>query len=88
VQIRDLVYRRGERTIFDGMDINIARGKLTAIMGPSGTGKTTLLRLIGGQLRPDAGTVHVDGQSVPELGYRRFMTCANVWACCFRMVPC
>ncbi len=70
VQIRDLVYCRGERTIFDGMDINIARGKLTAIMGPSGTGKTTLLRLIGGQLRPDAGTVHVDGQSVPELGYR------------------
>ncbi len=70
VQIRDLVYRRGERTIFDGIDINIARGKLTAIMGPSGTGKTTLLRLIGGQLRPDAGTVHVDGQSVPELGYR------------------
>ncbi len=70
VQIRDLVYRRGERAIFDGINIDIARGKLTAIMGPSGTGKTTLLRLIGGQLRPDAGTVHVDGQSVPELAYR------------------
>jgi len=70
VRIRDLIYHRGERAIFDGIDIDIARGKLTAIMGPSGTGKTTLLRLIGGQLRPDTGTVHVDGQSVPELGYR------------------
>ncbi len=71
VKIRDLVYRRGERVIFDGIDIDIQRGKLTVIMGPSGTGKTTLLRLIGGQLHPDAGTVHVDGQPVPELGYRQ-----------------
>lgn len=70
VKIRDLVYRRGERVIFDGVDIDIQRGKLTVIMGPSGTGKTTLLRLIGGQLRPDAGSVQVDGQSVPDLGYR------------------
>jgi phospholipid/cholesterol/gamma-HCH transport system ATP-binding protein len=71
VRIRDMVYRRGTRTIFDGINIDIQRGKLTAIMGPSGTGKTTLLRLIGGQLRPDAGTVQVDGESVPELGYRQ-----------------
>jgi phospholipid/cholesterol/gamma-HCH transport system ATP-binding protein len=71
VQIRDLVYRRGDRTIFNGVDIDIQRGKLTAIMGPSGTGKTTLLRLIGGQLRPDEGSVVVDGQSVPDLKYRQ-----------------
>ena len=71
VRIRDMVYRRGTRKIFDGINIDIERGKLTAIMGPSGTGKTTLLRLIGGQLRPDAGTVQVDGESVPELGYRQ-----------------
>lgn len=70
VQIRDLVYRRGERTIFNGVDIDIQRGKLTAIMGPSGTGKTTLLRLIGGQLRPDQGTIVVDGFSVPDLSYK------------------
>jgi phospholipid/cholesterol/gamma-HCH transport system ATP-binding protein len=70
VQIRGLAYRRGERAIFSGMDIDIQRGRLTAIMGPSGTGKTTLLRLIGGQLRPDTGSVMVDGQSVSELSYR------------------
>jgi len=69
ITIRDLVYRRGDRVIFNGMDIDIQRGKLTAIMGPSGTGKTTLLRLIGGQLKPDEGSVVVDGQSVPDLKY-------------------
>lgn len=69
VQIRNLVYRRGDRPIFNGVDIDIQRGKLTAIMGPSGTGKTTLLRLIGGQLKPNEGSVLVDGQNVPELKY-------------------
>ncbi|MEA2093428.1 MAG: ATP-binding cassette domain-containing protein [Pseudomonadota bacterium] len=70
VQTRGLGFRRGERAIFDGIDIAIERGSVTAIMGPSGTGKTTLLRLIGGQLRPDAGTVVVDGEQVPELGIK------------------
>ncbi len=67
VSIRGLSFSRGNRRIFDGVDIDIRRGKLTAIMGPSGTGKTTLLRLIGGQLKPDAGTVVVDGQDVHKL---------------------
>lgn len=53
--------------IFDNIDMDIERGKVTAIMGPSGTGKTTLLKLIGGQLRPDAGSVHVDGENVHKL---------------------
>ena len=52
------------------MDLAIPRGKITAIMGPSGTGKTTLLRLIGGQIRPDAGRIDVDGACVHELGRR------------------
>ncbi len=71
VKIRNLSFSRGARRIFDGIDLDIQRGKVTAIMGPSGTGKTTLLRLIGGQLRPDAGAVEVDGQSVPLLGRRQ-----------------
>ena len=68
-----LVQVRGVRTvlsgkrIFDGIDLDIPRGKITAIMGPSGTGKTTLLRHITGQLMPDAGTIRVDGQNVPTL---------------------
>ncbi|HEY5603015.1 MAG TPA: ABC transporter ATP-binding protein [Gammaproteobacteria bacterium] len=71
VKIRGLRYFRGSRAIFDGVDMDIKRGKLTAIMGPSGTGKTTLLRLIGGQLRPQQGTITVDGQEVNKLNHRQ-----------------
>ncbi len=71
VKIRNLSFSHGPHKIFDGIDLDIQRGKVTAIMGPSGTGKTTLLRLIGGQLRPDTGTVEVDGEAVPRLGHRQ-----------------
>jgi phospholipid/cholesterol/gamma-HCH transport system ATP-binding protein len=67
VSIRNLTFSRGSRKIFDGVNLDIPRGKITAIMGPSGTGKTTLLKLIGGQLRPDSGTIFVDGRIVHEL---------------------
>lgn len=70
VAIRKLSFSRGSRRIFDGVNMDIRRGKITAIMGPSGTGKTTLLRLIGGQLRPSAGCVTVDGQVVHKLRLR------------------
>lgn len=74
VKIRGLSFKRGARMIFDNIDLDIQRGKVTAIMGPSGTGKTTLLRLIGGQLRPDAGTVEVDGQNVHRLSQTALYT--------------
>jgi phospholipid/cholesterol/gamma-HCH transport system ATP-binding protein len=68
VRIRGLSFYRGGRAIFDGVDLDIPRGKVTAVMGPSGTGKTTLLKLISGQLQPASGTVEVDGQDVHALG--------------------
>jgi len=67
VKIRDLHFSRGSNVIFDGIDMDIPRRGVTAIMGPSGTGKTTLLKLIGGQLRPDSGSIEVDGQNVHRL---------------------
>jgi len=67
IDIRGLKYRRGEKLIFDNLDISIERGKVTAIMGPSGTGKTTLLRIMTGQVLPDRGKVLVDGKNVPTL---------------------
>lgn len=67
VQVRGLRTRIGSKTIFDGLDLAVPRGSVTAIMGPSGTGKTTLLRHLTGQLRPDAGSVMVDGEDVPAL---------------------
>ncbi len=70
IEVRGLSFRFGPRVIFDNVDMDIPRGKVTAIMGPSGIGKTTLLRLIGGQYRPDAGTITVDGVNVHQLSRR------------------
>lgn len=67
VEIRDLRYAVNKRPIFDGLDLAIVRGKVTAFMGPSGTGKTTLLRLITGQVRPGSGSVRVAGSDLSTL---------------------
>jgi phospholipid/cholesterol/gamma-HCH transport system ATP-binding protein len=68
VELADVTFGY-ERTrhVLNGITMTIPRGKVVAIMGGSGCGKTTILRLIGGQLRPDAGRVIVGGQSVPDL---------------------
>lgn len=67
VRIENLTFRRGSRKIFDDVSLTIPRGQVTAVMGPSGTGKTTLLKLIAGQLMPDSGRIWVDGQEVGRL---------------------
>lgn len=71
VCIRGLTFLRGNRVIFDRVNMDIPRGQVTAIMGPSGTGKTTLLKLIGGQLRPREGRIDLDGVDVHALDRRR-----------------
>lgn len=68
MRVRGLRFRHGSRVVFDGVDLDIRRGSVTGVMGPSGTGKTTLLKLISGQLRPDEGTIEVDGEPVHALG--------------------
>lgn len=73
VRIRGLSFRREAKVIFEDVDLDIRRGQVTAIMGPSGCGKTTLLRIIGGQLRPQAGSVVVDGEEVTKLSRRGLM---------------
>ena len=67
ISIRNLTFSRGDRKIFDNISLEIEPHKITAIMGPSGTGKTTLLKLIGGQLTPDSGTILVNQQNVHQL---------------------
>ena len=59
VEIRDLGYAVNGRPVFAGLDLDIPRGRITAVMGPSGTGKTTLLRLITGQVAADSGVITV-----------------------------
>lgn len=71
VEISGMSFSRGSRVIYDNVNITIPKGKVTAIMGPSGTGKTTLLRLIGGQLKPDTGSIIVDGHNIPKLGRQK-----------------
>jgi len=77
IRIRNLVFRRGRNIILDGISMDIQRGSIVAFMGPSGVGKTTILRLISGQLKPDEGTIEVDGQIVSGMtdrelhGFRR-----------------
>jgi phospholipid/cholesterol/gamma-HCH transport system ATP-binding protein len=70
VSITGVDFRRNENQVFNGLNLRIPRDKVTAIIGRSGIGKTTLLDLIGGRLRPDSGHVIVDGLSVPDLGRR------------------
>ena len=67
VELADVRFAYDTRTILDGISMRIPRGKVVAIMGGSGCGKTTILRLIGGQLHPQAGRVLVAGQSVPDM---------------------
>jgi phospholipid/cholesterol/gamma-HCH transport system ATP-binding protein len=67
VEIEDLHFAYNEHEIFKGLNLKIPRGKVVAILGASGCGKTTLLKLIGGQLRPSRGRITVDGKVVHEL---------------------
>lgn len=66
--VTDLHFSRGATPIFSGVNLRVRRGQITAVLGPSGTGKTTLLRLLGGQLLPAQGQIEVFGQPVPCLG--------------------
>ena len=67
IDVRDVHYAIDGRPIFNGLDIVARRGLITAVMGPSGTGKTTLLRLITGQIDADSGLVSVFGRDVGTL---------------------
>ena len=67
VDIKNMTFKRDERIIYDDISLQIPKGKVTAIMGPSGIGKTTLLRLIGGQLKPESGQIYFDQQDIPSL---------------------
>ena len=71
VEIDSLTFKRGERVIYDNISLRIEKGKTTAIMGPSGIGKTTMLKLMGGQLKPDSGDVRFKGESLPGMSRSR-----------------
>ena len=67
IEVKNLTFKRGERVIYGNISLSIPKGKVTAIMGPSGIGKTTLLRLMGGQIRPESGQILFSGKDIPKL---------------------
>lgn len=71
VTIKNVTFSRSGRKIFDDVSLSVPQGKITAIMGPSGIGKTTLLRLIGGQLFPEQGEIWFDKQNIPMLSRKK-----------------
>ena len=70
VTLTDIHLQRGGKPVLNGLSLTVRRKSVTAVIGPSGIGKTTLLELIGGRLSPDKGYLLVDGLSVPDLGRR------------------
>jgi phospholipid/cholesterol/gamma-HCH transport system ATP-binding protein len=70
IRIRNVSFRRDDKVILDDVSMDIERGSIVAIMGPSGVGKTTILRLISGQLRPLSGSIEVNGKEVSALSRR------------------
>ncbi|KXI29220.1 ATP-binding cassette domain-containing protein [Paraglaciecola hydrolytica] len=71
IEIDNLSFSRSGRLIYDNISLRIQKGKTTAIMGPSGIGKTTMLRLMGGQLKPDSGDIKFKGESIPNMRRKR-----------------
>ncbi|MDG2939907.1 ATP-binding cassette domain-containing protein [Bisgaard Taxon 10/6] len=67
IEVNNLTFKRGERTIYDNLNLRVEKGKITAIMGPSGIGKTTLLKLIGGQLHPEHGEILFEGADICKM---------------------
>jgi phospholipid/cholesterol/gamma-HCH transport system ATP-binding protein len=70
VEIRDLRFSYGRRSVLRGVELAIPQGEIAAILGTSGSGKTTLLQLMGGSLRPASGSIRVCGREVPRLDRR------------------
>jgi len=69
--IKDLHFSREKKSVFAGLNIKVQQHKITAILGPSGTGKTTLLQLIGRQLLPDSGQITVDARDIADLSRKQ-----------------
>ena len=74
VTLTDIFLQRAGKDVLNGLSLTVPRNSVTAVIGPSGVGKTTLLELIGGRLNPDKGYLLVDGLSVPDLGRRELFS--------------
>lgn len=67
LELRSLGKSFGDKTVIDGLELGVEKGEVVCLLGASGCGKTTTLRLIGGFLTPDSGSVLIDGEDVTDL---------------------
>ena len=74
LELRDITKSFPQQRVLEGISLTVGDGESVAIMGPSGIGKTTLLRLIGGQIQPDCGQILFDGENIPEMSRSRLFT--------------
>jgi phospholipid/cholesterol/gamma-HCH transport system ATP-binding protein len=84
VELRNLTFGYGERVVLDNISLTLPRGRVTALMGVSGGGKTTVLRLIGGQNRAQKGELRLYGPSTRLI----CIQLDGAWACCFSSARC
>jgi phospholipid/cholesterol/gamma-HCH transport system ATP-binding protein len=75
IRISNVLFQRDDKVILDDVSMDIRRGSIVAIMGPSGVGKTTILRLISGQLQPSKGSIEVLGKQISTLSQRELYKC-------------
>ena len=85
ITLQNASFGYGNRPVLKEITLTIPRGKVVAILGGSGCGKTTILRLIGGQIRPDRGDVVVDGQSVPAMNREQLFRLRRKMGILFQM---
>ena len=77
IEVRNITKRFGTLDVLKGIDISVADGKVTSVVGPSGAGKTTLLQIIGTLMRPDSGKVLYDGTDVMAMNDRSMSAFRN-----------
>ena len=77
IELQGITKSFGSLQVLKGIDLNIQRGEVVSIVGPSGAGKTTLLQIMGTLDRPDHGSVHIDGIDVTQLSQKKLADFRN-----------
>lgn len=75
IRLQNVCFQRDNKVVLDDVSMDIPRGSIVAIMGPSGVGKTTILRLISGQLQPSKGSIEVNGTLISGLNRKQLYEC-------------
>jgi ABC-type glutathione transport system ATPase component len=88
ISVRNLTKSFGKKTVLEDISIDFPRGKITTVLGPSGTGKSVFLRNLIGLLTPDRGEIWVGEDNIPSCGASGCSRCARSSGCCSRTGRC